>query len=129
MDFSSDVIFFDALIVKFINKFVKDGKERALYLWRRIYGENTPPAKGQTIEVQSTAPERYESITRSLWFGEKQIFWDAVWDLANNPKQLREYGVTAVFGNAVYIRPIPGKVYLFKISATGQIYPEIVNAY
>lgn len=126
---SSDVIFFDALIVKFNDQYVKDGKERALYLWRRIYGEDTPPIRGQAIQTPINAPERYKSITRSLWFGEKQVFWDAVWDLANNPKQLRKYGVSAVFGNALYIRPIPGKVYLFKISATGQIYPEIVNAY
>lgn len=125
----SKVIFFDALIVKFTDAFVKDGKERALYLWRRIYGEGTPPVDGQTIETPSAAPERYESITRSLQFKSKQIFWDAIWELANDTDKLSNYGVTAVFGNAIYIRPKPGKVYLFKISATGQIYPETVNAY
>ena len=125
----SKVIFFDALIVKFTDAFVKDGKERALYLWRRIYGESTPPVEGQTIETPSAAPERYESITRSLRFKSKQIFWDAIWELANDTDKLNSYGVTAVFGNAIYIRPKPGKVYLFKISATGQIYPETINAY
>ena len=126
---SSDVIFFDAVIVKFTDAFVKDGKERALYLWRRIYGENTPPIEGQMIEAPNAFPRRYESITRSLRFKEKQVFWDAIWDLANDIKQLSDYGITAVFGNAIYIRPIPGKVYLFKISPTGQIYPETINAY
>lgn len=124
-----DIIFFDTLIIKFTNAFVKDGKERALYLWRRIYGEETPPIEGQMIEDPSTAPERYESITRSLLFNQKQIFWDAIWELANDPEKLRDYGLTAIFGNAIYIRPIPGKVYLFKISPTGQIYPEIRNIY
>ena len=81
------------------------------------------------IEAPSASPERYESITRSLRFKEKQVFWDAIWNLANNAKQLSDYGLTAVFGNAIYIQPIPGKVYLFKISPTGQIYPETVNAY
>ena len=121
----SDVIFFDALIVKFTNAFVKDGKERALYLWRRIYGEDTPPLRGQAIEAPGTSPVRYESITRELRFSQKHIFWDAIWELANDPKQLSDHGLTAVFGNAIYIRPEPGKVYLFKISPTGQIYPEV----
>lgn len=126
---SGDVIFFDALIVKFTDEFVKDGKERALYLWRRIYSEDTSPAKGQPIEISGTAPERYDSITRSLRFKNKDIFWDAIWDLANDPARLSGYGITAVFGNAIYIRPQIGKVYLFKISPTGQIYPEVVINY
>ena len=125
----SKVVYFDALIVKFNDDFVKDGKERALYLWRRIYGEKTPPIEGQLIETPGTSPERYDSITRSLRFKNKQVFWDAIWDLANNTKRLSEYGITAVFGNAVYIRPKPGKVYLFKISPTGQIYPETISTY
>ena len=128
-DISSDVIYFDALIVKFTNKFVKDGKERALYLWRRIHGEQTPPIDGQAIETPGAFPERYNSITQSLRFKNKDIFWDAIWDLANDPEQLSDYGLTAVFGNAIYIRPQPGKVYIFKISPTGQIYPEVLNTY
>jgi len=125
----SDVVYFDALVVKFNNEFVKDGKERALYLWRRIYGENTPPSKGQSIEMPGDSPVRYESITRSLRFNHKEIFWNAVWGLANDPGKLDDYGLSAVFGNAIYIQPLPDKVYLFKISPTGQIYPEIINAY
>ena len=126
---SSNIVYFDALIVKFTDDFVKDGKERALYLWRRIYGEETPPIKGQSIEHPGAFPARYDSITRSLNLKNRYVFWDAIWDLANDTKLLNDYGITAVFGNAVYIRPVPGKVYLFKISPTGQIYPETVNAY
>ena len=126
---SSNIVYFDALIVKFTNDFVKDGRERALYLWRRIYGEKTPPIKGQSIENPGTFPERYDSITRSLNFKNRYVFWNAIWDLANDTELLSDFGITAVFGNAVYIRPMPGKVYLFKISPTGQIYPETINAY
>ena len=126
---SSNIIYFDALIVKFTDDFVKDGKERALYLWRRIYGEETPPIKGQSIENPGAFPARYDSITRSLSFKNKYVFWDAIWDLANDTKLLGDYGITAIFGNAIYIRPKPGKVYLFIISPTGQIYPETINAY
>ena len=38
-----DIIHFDALVVKFGDKMVMDGKARALYLWRRVYGEKMPP--------------------------------------------------------------------------------------
>ncbi len=124
-----DVIHFDALIVKFTDEYVKDGKERALYLWRRIYGETDTPAGGQQIEIPGSSPERYYAISKSLRLKDRDIFWEAVWDLANNPEALSQYGIKAVFGNAIYSRILPKKVYLFKISPTGQIYPEVLDAY
>lgn len=122
-----DVIHFDALIVKFSDDYVKDGKGRALYLWRRIYGENQAPAEGDLIQSPGQAPERYRAITRSLQLKNQAVFWDAIWELANNPQQLSQYGVTAVFGNAIYTKMETGRVYLFKISPTGQIYPAVLN--
>jgi hypothetical protein len=126
---SGDLVHFDALIVKFNNEYVKDGTERALYLWRRIYGETTKPANGEAIEITGTVPERYYTITESLDLKDRNIFWNAIWELANEPNRLSQYGIQAVFGNAIYTRMQLGKVYLFKISATGQIYPEIVDTY
>lgn len=122
-----DIVHFDTLIVKFNDNYVKDGKERALYLWRRIYGEGDAPADGDLIQSPGQAPERYRAITQSLRLKNQPVFWDAIWDLANDPQQLSEYGVTAVFGNAIYTKMEPGKVYVFKISATGQIYPAILD--
>lgn len=122
-----DVVHFDALIVKFTNQTVRAGEERALYLWRRIYGEQTPPEKGQPIQVPGTTPERYHAITKSLRVKDRETFWEAVWSLANEPDRLSEYGITAVFGNAIYAKVELGKVYLFRIGATGQIYPEVVD--
>jgi len=43
---AGDIIHFDALIVKFGSKMVMDGRTRALYLWRRVYGEKMTPAEG-----------------------------------------------------------------------------------
>lgn len=128
-EIKGNIIHFDALIVKFTNEFVKDGKERALYLWRRIYGDYTAPADGQSINFSGMHPERYESITQSLGIKSRYIFWEAIWELANDATRLSQYGVTAVFGNAIYIRMQPGKAYLFKINSVGQIYPEVVNTY
>lgn len=122
-----EVIHFDALIVKFSDDYVKDGKGRALYLWRRIYGESEAAAEGDFIQTPGEAPERYEAITRSLRLKNQPVFWDAIWDLANDPQQLSEYGVKAVFGNAIYTKMEADKVYVFKISPTGQIYPSVLS--
>jgi hypothetical protein len=122
-----DVVHFDALIVKFSDAYVREGKQRALYLWRRIYGEQTAPDQGEAIAVPDSAPERYYAITKSLKVKDRDVFWQAIWSLANDPQRLSEYGITAVFGNAIYTKVQPNKVYLFKIGATGQIYPEVLD--
>lgn len=121
------VVHFDALIVKFSDAYVREGKGRALYLWRRIYGDQTAPENGEPIQQAGDHPERYEAISNSLRLKDREVFWDAIWNLAENPAQLTEYGVTAIYGNAIYARMQPDQVYLFKISPTGQIYPKLLS--
>ncbi|MFP4260597.1 MAG: hypothetical protein ACLFS1_05900 [Opitutales bacterium] len=121
---TGSVIHFDALIVKFSDAYVREGKGRSLYLWRRIYGDQTAPENGEAIQDRDDHPERYAEISRSLRLKDREVFWEAIWDLAENPAQLSQFGVTAIYGNAIYTRMEPGQVYLFKISPTGQIYPK-----
>jgi hypothetical protein len=45
--------------------------------------------------------------------------------LANDLDKLKQYGITAIYGNAVYSRLQTGKIYLFKISPTGQLFIEV----
>jgi hypothetical protein len=125
-EIQGDVVYFDALIVTFPGQAVMDGKERSLYLWRRIYGENQPPAFGFAIEKDGQTPARYRDLLRRLHFSERKLFWTAVWDLANNPEALRRYGIKAIYGNAVYQKLRPGFTCLLKISSTGQLIPETV---
>jgi hypothetical protein len=54
------------------------------------------------------------------------MFWSNIWDLANDTKKLKEYDIEAVYGNAIYSRLRKGLIYVFKISPTGQVYPETV---
>ncbi len=121
-----DIIHFDALIVKFGDKMVMDGQKKSLYLWRRVYGEMMPPAAGFAIEEPAAPPRRYESLLAELPVEQRREFWDAIWDLANNPGKLRQYDIEAIYGNVTYTRLRPGRVYIFRISATGQVYPEVV---
>jgi hypothetical protein len=121
-----DIVHFDALIVKFGSQMVMDGKARAMYLWRRIYGEKMPPEQGFAIEQAGQEPARYKGLLELLPVHHRQLFWEHIWDLADNPESLRQYGIEAVYGNAVYTRLRPGVVYVFQITPAGQVYPQVM---
>jgi len=123
---AGDIIHFDALIVKFGNKMVMDGKTRALYLWRRVYGEKMTPEEGFAIEQPGTEPQRYSDLLKALPIKQRQMFWSNIWDLANDPEKLKEHDIEAIYGNVVYSRLRKGLIYVFKVSPTGQVYPEVV---
>jgi len=121
-----DIVYFDALIVKFGDKMVADGREKALYLWRRVYGETMAPQDGFVIEQAGAEPARYADLLRVLPIKQREVFWSGIWDLANDPERLKQYGLKAIYGNVVYSKLRPGLIYVFKISASGQLYPEVV---
>jgi hypothetical protein len=123
---AGDIVHFDALIVKFGSQMVMDGKTRALYLWRRVYGEQMTPQEGFAIEESGTEPQRYKDLLKLLPAEQRQMFWTHIWDLANDPEELKHYDIDAIYGNAVYSKLRKGLIYVFKISSTGQVYPEIV---
>lgn len=121
-----DVVHFDALIIKFGSQMVMDGKARSLYLWRRIYGEKMAPETGFLIEEIGKEPARYNDVLTLLPPAYRQLFWDHIWQLANDTELLKQYDIEAVYGNAVYSKLRPGLIYVFKITPSGQVYPEIV---
>ena len=125
-EIQGDVVHFDTLVVTFSDQAVMDGKARSLYLWRRVYGEHMSPKEGYDIETPGTHPERYAGLLRELELPEQQLFWEAIWDLGNDPEALRQHGISAIYGNAVYKRLCPGLIYVFKIGADGHVYPETV---
>jgi hypothetical protein len=127
-EIKGDVIHFDALIVRFGQRVVMDGKDKAMYLWRRVYGEGTPPAQGFTIQKPGKEPEQYRGLFKKLPLDQRNLFWDEVWQLANDDKRLAAAGVQAIYGNAVYTQLKPGLIYVFNLDANGAFYPETVPA-
>ena len=125
-EIEGDVIHFDLLIVTFGTELVKDGKERAMYLWRRVYGETMPPGEGYPIETAGAPSPRYAELTAKLSLDDRKLFWDEIWSLSNDPRRLEKLGIRAVYGNAVYRQIKPGLIYVFKISASGTLNPEII---
>ena len=122
---AGDIVHFDALVVKFADKMVMDGEEKALYLWRRVYGEDTPPGKGLSIEELGSEPQRYNDLLELLPAEHRELFWTNIWELANDPDKLKEYDIKAIYGNVVYTKLKEGLIYAFKISPGGQLYPEV----
>jgi len=123
---AGDVVHFDALIVKFGSKMVTDGRAKALYLWRRVYGEKMSPAEGFAIEQPGAEPRRYKDLLQLLPIDKSHMFWSNIWDLANDTEKLTAYDIEAIYGNAVYGKLRKGLIYVFKINSTGQVYPEVV---
>ena len=121
-----DIIHFDALIVKFGNKMVTDGKAKALYLWRRVFGEKMAPGEGYVIEEPGTEPKRYKDLLEALPVEHCKMFWSNIWLLANDTDKLKEYDIKAIFGNDVYMKVQKGLIYIFKVTPTGDFYPEVV---
>ena len=121
-----DIVHFDALIVKFGDKIVMGGQKKSLYLWRRIYGENTAPGQGFAIEEPGKEPQRYRELLKELSLKQREVFWENIWELANDPQKLRQYDIEAIFGNVTYVKLKRGLLYIFRISPTGQVYPEVI---
>ena len=127
-EIEGDVVHFDAIIVKFNNDLVSDGKERAMYMWRRVYGENTPPQQGFDIEEQGKPSPRYAQLCEKLSLEDSQLFWNEIWQLSNDPAKLEKSGIKAIFGNVVYKQLKPELIYVFKVNSTGGLYPETIPA-
>lgn len=125
-EIEGDVVYFDALIVKFGNEYVMDGRERALFLWRRIFSEKMAPESGYSIEQMGVEPKRYADIFRKLPLRDREMFWSEIWELSNDLERLKKAGIQAIDGVAVYRKLRPGLIYVFKIRNTGEVYVEAV---
>ncbi len=116
-----NVVFFDGLVVIFPGALVMDGRERAIHLWRRVFGERMNPSAGFPVEVIGEEPARYHEIFERLGAQDRSVFWDAMWNLSNDPKALQKHGVRAIYGEAISIQMKPGLVYTFNLDNTGQV--------
>jgi hypothetical protein len=126
IEIEGDIAHFDALIVRFGNELVMDGRARAICLWRRLYGEKMPPEDGFVLEQEGSEPAQYANICKTLTIRDRALFWGEIWALSNDPKRLEPLGISAIYGNVVYRQMRPGLIYVFKLSSTGALWPEVI---
>ena len=71
--------------------------------------------------------QRYADLSRKLSLEDRKLFWQGIWDLSNDPNKLHELGIRAVNGKVTYKKLQPGLIYVFRITATGDLYAETVH--
>ena len=125
-EIEGDVAHFDGLIIRFENELVMDHEKRAIFLWRRLYGEKMAPEDGVQIEQPNSEPAQYTQLCRDFSIADRRLFWSEIWGLADDPKKLEPYGISAVYGNVVYRKLSPGLIYVFKLTGAGTLYPETI---
>ena len=128
-----DVVYFDALVMKFEQPFdafdklplkETDKKElaarmvkKSIISFRRVFGEKQKPADGFPLDTPGQVPAAYRSNLSSEKY--EQELWNGFWELANNPKLARERGVYTAEGEAVYKPLHKDKYYVIEQSISG----------
>lgn len=115
-------VYFDTLVIKFEDHFVEQGdplKGRALMLFRRIFSSTMRAEDGFVIDVEGQVPEVYaEHQAPSDFEGE---LWKRFWEIANDEKLAKKFGVRAIHGDAPYMRMEPDRVYEIRLRSTGEV--------
>ena len=121
-----NLTYFEALVVSFNFDQVKEGK-KAIFLWRRVFGEDEAPSKGHSLK--QSLPKAYEEISKACnktFFGfqltdNAKEFWNSIWDLANNPDKLKSLGIQSIQAKASGIKLMSGMRYKLTIGSTGKM--------
>ncbi len=115
-----DVIFFDALVLKFNSDYVSLGdalRGKSLALFRRIYGEHQNPIDGFPVDPSGDVPNVFRVNPSPTPF--EQQLWAQFWDLASDPDLAAQKGVTVAQGEAVYVPVERGQVWSLTLQNNG----------
>ena len=114
------VVYIDALIVKFNDKLVIDGhaeRGHPLLLFRRAFGEKQSPESGYMLDEVSHVPHGYRT-DKPMPEWEKKL-WADFWNVARRPEDYA--GVRGAHGKAPYTRVEPGRTYVVTLRADGEM--------
>lgn len=118
-----DVIYFDALVIKFDHDYIERGEAlrgKSIALFRRVFGETQAPEDGFQIDEkmdQHGVPDIYR-VDKTPSDLEKEL-WSDFWGYAANPEDAKKLGVRVIQGEAVYNRFIPDNIYTLTLDHDG----------
>jgi hypothetical protein len=124
-----DVVYFDALVIKFMRDYVERGEAlrgKSIHLFRRVFGETQAPEKGEPIDAPSIdrgVPDLYRVSDVPTDF--EADLWQNFWWYANNPEEARKKGVRVMQGEAVYTRFVRDNLYTLTLDHDGGINIEV----
>ncbi len=118
----SPVVYVDGWIVKFKDKFIQKEqthRSSSMLLFRRIYGQKQSPESGSQLDRPGNVPKIYHPSDASNHLIDK--IWSDFWKVANDRKQIKEYGIRAIHGTTGYMKVEPGRTYRVSLRSSGDI--------
>jgi hypothetical protein len=127
-----DVIYIDALVVKFDDRLVESRddplRSASVCLFRRVFGEFQQPSQGYVLDEPGVSPAAYRLGEKMTDF-EREL-WAHFWDYAGDAARAERAGIRRAHGEAPFIRLMQGKRYIVSLRASGglEIASEAVQA-
>jgi hypothetical protein len=115
-----DVVYVDAWIVKYLDRFVERGdpiRGTSICLFKRLFGEHQEPSNGFVLDTVGSRPAAYNRAGAIPEF-EREI-WKQFWDFANDPAKAEQAGIRAAHPEAPSVKLRPGKEYIVELRASG----------
>ena len=100
-----DVVYFDALVMRFVPEQVREGKAKSLYLFRRVFTDETRPDMGYKlfdIDDPASLPKNYQADAEEIPIEAQQQVWSRFQKCLADPAYAKEQGVETIYGEAVY---------------------------
>jgi hypothetical protein len=126
---NDDVIFFDALVIKFDPERVAAGdglRGKSIALFRRVYGEHQNAFDGQPIDATGQVPETFREDREVNPFEQK--LWTRFWDYVSDPNLAAAEGVRIAQGEAVYVRMRSGQQWSISLEHNGGLNIKLIRS-
>ena len=121
-DIEGDKVYVDALVVKFLSKYVEAGdpwRGKSIALFYRLFGEYQRPIEGYPLNRVLEKTWGYK-VRNPLGYFEGRIL-EQFWNYADQPALAQRDGVDCVFGEAVMVKPQLLHLYTFSLAHNGAI--------
>jgi len=118
--FSSDIIQFQSLVIRFDDYYVKKGhplKGKSAYVFMKAFALHDSTAECHDINTVSQIPSGYQVAGSPLSL--QQRLWQGFWDYALDPQRAKNEGIKNAQIEAPGTRFVPGILYTLKIEHDG----------
>ena len=121
-DVEGDKVYVDALVIKFLSRYVAAGdgqRGKSVVLFYRLFGEHQQPAEGFSLAGVSEEPWGYK-VQGALGYFQRSLL-QKFWNYSSDPALAMRDGVDCAFGEAVMIKPQPAIVYTLSLAHNGVV--------
>jgi hypothetical protein len=120
VDAIGELVYFDALVIKFMHRYVGEGdpgRGESLALFRRAFGDRQTPESGTALD-RGAPPQTGESSSDAAAALHARL-WRMFWELVDDPVMAAQYGVRIAQVEAQAIPARPGQLWEISLDAAG----------